>query len=296
MKKFVSLFVAVSLIFSLLGIVSFAEDAVPEIPGMMGDADGDKTISASDARAVLRYSARIEPSDNVDMLVVDADQDGSITASDARTVLRVSAKLEKFTTGFNADGAPNAVDIIKSGKYTIEAEFADSESAGDVYAFTVIKDGNNSCIKISDEYIGDMSDGDFSVGGMGVMILDGKTYAIAEMNGVKVAITEEFIKEAFEGEDENMLNELNSLIGTEDGFFGFKIPDKLNAPVKITENGEDYFIYNFSYDDLDIAFKTDVRGNIVGLSSSDGTLIFKIKSVSPEADGEIFNIDSYTLL
>lgn len=59
-----------------------------------GDVDFDGNITASDARTILRASARIEILTSAQHAVADVDGDGSITAADARKVLRISAKLE----------------------------------------------------------------------------------------------------------------------------------------------------------------------------------------------------------
>lgn len=69
-----------------------------DIPPMytLGDYSGDGKVTAEDARAVLRISAKIEKSDSSKTFIADIDADGKLTASDARRILRVSAKLEKF--------------------------------------------------------------------------------------------------------------------------------------------------------------------------------------------------------
>ncbi len=61
---------------------------------LQGDMNGDGKITASDARTVLRYSAKIEIPDENQAKIADVNSDGRITASDARKILRVSAKIE----------------------------------------------------------------------------------------------------------------------------------------------------------------------------------------------------------
>ena len=61
-----------------------------------GDANMDGRVSASDARLVLRVSARLDKFNETQTLICDLSNDGKISASDARKVLRVSAKLESF--------------------------------------------------------------------------------------------------------------------------------------------------------------------------------------------------------
>ena len=62
----------------------------------LGDYSGDGKVTAEDARAVLRVSAKIDSSDSARIFIADIDADGKLTASDARRILRVSAKLETF--------------------------------------------------------------------------------------------------------------------------------------------------------------------------------------------------------
>lgn len=63
---------------------------------LIGDVNGDKRISASDARLVLRYAAGLETLGNLGVVieVLDYNLDGRVTAADARKVLRKAAGLE----------------------------------------------------------------------------------------------------------------------------------------------------------------------------------------------------------
>ena len=59
-----------------------------------GDANCDGKVNASDARFVLRCSAKLETYDEVNFYAIDVTADGRITAADARLILRASARLE----------------------------------------------------------------------------------------------------------------------------------------------------------------------------------------------------------
>ncbi|MBQ8210802.1 MAG: Ig-like domain-containing protein [Clostridia bacterium] len=59
-----------------------------------GDVDGNGSITAADARLVLRLSAALSDCNLVTKQYADANGDGTISASDARLVLRVSAEIE----------------------------------------------------------------------------------------------------------------------------------------------------------------------------------------------------------
>ncbi len=57
------------------------------------DINGDGKTSASDARVVLRYSAKLEDLSETQLEAADINADGKVTASDARSILRLSARL-----------------------------------------------------------------------------------------------------------------------------------------------------------------------------------------------------------
>lgn len=64
---------------------------------LLGDADGDGSVTAADARFALRYSVKLEKDVKAwQTLSCDTEGKNNITASDARTILRVSAKLQSF--------------------------------------------------------------------------------------------------------------------------------------------------------------------------------------------------------
>ena len=61
-----------------------------------GDVNGDGKLTASDARAALRMSAKLDTPTQTQFAAADVNGDGKLTASDARIILRVSAKLQTF--------------------------------------------------------------------------------------------------------------------------------------------------------------------------------------------------------
>ena len=58
-----------------------------------GDANGDGKVSASDARAILRYIAGLIDESEFDRTAADYNQDGKVTATDARAILRFIAGI-----------------------------------------------------------------------------------------------------------------------------------------------------------------------------------------------------------
>ncbi len=63
---------------------------------ILGDVDGNKNITAADARLALRASVNLEKLSINEMLAADVNKDGFITAADARLILRASVGLEYF--------------------------------------------------------------------------------------------------------------------------------------------------------------------------------------------------------
>lgn len=67
---------------------------VSPVKATPGDVDGDKKITASDARIALRNAVGLENLDDAAAKNADVDKDGKITAGDARLILRASVGLE----------------------------------------------------------------------------------------------------------------------------------------------------------------------------------------------------------
>ena len=68
---------------------------------MYGDVDGDKTITASDARLVMLVAVKVQPirEKTVRFYAADVDYDGVLSSSDARLVLRAAVKLDSLGKG-----------------------------------------------------------------------------------------------------------------------------------------------------------------------------------------------------
>lgn len=63
---------------------------------LIGDANYDGSVTASDARIALRASVALEKTTSKLLKVSDIDKNGNISASDARLILRASVGLEKL--------------------------------------------------------------------------------------------------------------------------------------------------------------------------------------------------------
>ena len=87
---------AVCLIDKTYTVTSGKEKPVPKLK--LGDVDGDNSISAADARLILRCSVGLDKIP-VDLVAyANFDFDNAITAADARAALRTSVGLEKIQT------------------------------------------------------------------------------------------------------------------------------------------------------------------------------------------------------
>lgn len=81
--------VGLILVVAILGVSSISASAGKVL---LGDVDGNGKVTSSDARTILRYSARLDSSS--DLSVADVDQNGKVNSRDARLALRITARLE----------------------------------------------------------------------------------------------------------------------------------------------------------------------------------------------------------
>lgn len=92
MKKSIALLLSVVFIMTSVPLV-FAHTTSRVF--MLGDVDMNDIVTASDARSILRHSARLDDYFNgTQLIIADANGDKLIHADDARMTLRVSARLE----------------------------------------------------------------------------------------------------------------------------------------------------------------------------------------------------------
>ncbi len=79
------------LVFVLILITSISAFAA-----YLGDINNDGSVSAADARIILRHSAKIESIADEKISIADVDKNGNVNAADARLALRMSAKLDEL--------------------------------------------------------------------------------------------------------------------------------------------------------------------------------------------------------
>lgn len=88
-----------SLVTTLIAIMLVCSLCLSVSAGLLGDINNDGTITAADARFVLRASAKLETLSEQQNEIADVNNDDKVTAADARLLLRVSAKLEVLESG-----------------------------------------------------------------------------------------------------------------------------------------------------------------------------------------------------
>ncbi len=130
MKKLTAIVICVIMLIANIALIASAystqsesRPALEEIFAKvkyLGDTNHDRSIHANDARAILRYSADLDPDIDDELtaaaqstlnidgndsiraldkdLIYDIDGDGAVTAIDARIALRISADLESLNT------------------------------------------------------------------------------------------------------------------------------------------------------------------------------------------------------
>ena len=109
-----------------------------------GDIDGDGTVTAIDARLVLRASVGLVTLSSAQRTAADVDRDGEVTAMDARLILRASVDLE---------------DLSSYGKkitgYTVEREQFRKYGGDDgFFFFDVVRfTGKNNVVKVLNDGI-----------------------------------------------------------------------------------------------------------------------------------------------
>lgn len=93
MKRFFSVILAITLLFSIMS-VGFTANAMVATDIIYGDADGNGVVNTEDARLVLMVAAGLKSiTDEADFKCADVNNDGVITVFDARQILRACAGL-----------------------------------------------------------------------------------------------------------------------------------------------------------------------------------------------------------
>ena len=290
MKKLIACLLAC--ILCLAPLTAYAENDIPEEMNiMMGDVNLDGKVTAMDARNALRYAARLEPSEGVEMLSIDADGDGRISASDARSILRVAAKISQFITGFDGKGTPSVINTMRSNIYFIEVENFDSGKAESM-KFSIARNKADVYMITDDvNMIGEMGlGGMMTITKCGMMLKGEDIYAIMGTEKANIAM---FIAKEMQEEREMTPDSLYELTDMIDDF----LPAELGTPVKTQLNGKDMFCY--TYEALGQQCQLYISTNGV-LSHIDGVMqngdvetLLTFSKISGDKTDKYFSLDSY---
>ena len=259
----------------------------------LGDVDGSGDVMASDARDILRYSAKLETGwTDLQIKLADVDGENGITAADARLALRISAKLEEeltVTVEEPASEEPTSEDVsvpvdnivayedlpvqiraLLEGKFGIEghAELGGMETDANMYT-----DGTNLKMSVDGKEMG--FDGMLTVLIKEEKVLGIKTRKLYMMNDAAktyLAIDDATLKLIGLDMDDIASFDLGNLSGSKGA------SAKLE---KETRDGVEYDVYILSSEDRNAVTKMYMNGDsfeILEICDGEGNIdsIYKI--------------------
>ena len=124
LKKHNFKFLAVTSMLLVLFVTLFIS-----VSASLGDINSDDKINASDARAILRISAKLEKVTDEVKKNADINADGNVTSADARIALRISAKLDMID---NYITAPEIINAEITYSITDDGYFIGGESSATI--------------------------------------------------------------------------------------------------------------------------------------------------------------------
>ena len=89
---------------------------------LLGDVDGDGSLTAGDARTVLRASVGLDTLDKDKQIIADVDFKDSVSAGDARMILRASVGLENIDNFYHTHDMQDISVAGSCTEATIRAE------------------------------------------------------------------------------------------------------------------------------------------------------------------------------
>lgn len=281
MKKLLTLILALTM--ACLPLITVSAESLPsETAVMMGDVNLDGKITASDARAVLRISAKLDSSEGISMLSVDTDNNGKITSADARTVLRVAAKVGSFSCGFDGNGHAHSLSLIKNKTYYSEIE-------ADGITLTLAREGEN--VYFTSDIINDEL-ASLGLSNCGLLILDGKMYVVYAASSGKVAMyIPESLYDTF-----GLSPEDATAIAAQ---FDIIIGGNSDNPVKETINGTDYITYSHTVDGAQFKIYTNTMGQMIKATSAEANGNYSeinINKLLSEAPENYFDLSGFDII
>lgn len=284
MKKLISLMLCLCIV--LAPVYVYAAEYPEETLTLMGDVNGDGKVLTSDARTALRMAAGLESKDGIKLLCADTDASGTITTADARNILRKAASLCNFSVGFDGAGVANALNALKSGRYTISAKAEDMD-------FVMAIDGEDIYLETSDI---SFSFGEQQWDNMAVMYIDDTFYVSFSIDGKHYAwqFTDAAIEMMFGSSGDASFN-VDEIFAISDTISSL-LPEKFDAPELTEMNGEAMFSYKTD-GDIDSEFLINANGCLKQIRDydSNGKLSYAIdiEGFSAEVSSSYFDLNRF---
>ncbi len=291
MKKFISFLLI--FIFVFAPVTVFAQTPVLDASmERMGDVNYDGKVNAIDARAVLRYSAKLDKND-LEIFRADADGSGKINASDARLILRVSAGLTSFTYGY-ADGVPCVINTLRNGRYYVEASYRET-AASDAVTVKIAKNGNDIYLSSNAMEDLDLSTpmGNSSFSECGMLMVKNVMYALFTNKDFSFAIPIPAENSGDLGIDKESFVDMADIVSA-------FIADDIGLPEKIVLNDENCFRYSYDISGNQYQLYLDSMGGIMHIDGVAGngktTTLITFDKVSGDNPSAYFDLSKYELL
>ena len=280
MKKLL-FFLSFVLLVICLSITAFA--------AYLGDVNNDGSVTAGDARIILRCSAQLDTIEDGMISRADVDGNEKITASDARKVLRMSAKLDalqELTTNEPSTEAPTTQEPTRP---TISAN-----KSG-----LTITPGSSEAVKITVENIEEYDMSVYFYGGGN--LVENPTYVSYELtendNGAVVTVFVKKVALNLTGKYELFVG--ISEVGSTEYVDSIKIPIKIEYSALDTQNGKsimymsdrsfsydedtDSYILKFGLQSKDLEYKSTYGLMLITITNDVGEEIYsEIHDVTPE--------------
>ncbi len=138
MKRIISLTLALIICLSYTFIFSASA-------AMMGDVDGNGSITAADARLALRASVKLDKLSEEQTKIADVDDTPGVTAADARLILRASVGLEELHTHSYESKITKEATCTESGILTKTCK------CGETITEVIPATGHNYEVKVTKE-------------------------------------------------------------------------------------------------------------------------------------------------
>lgn len=226
MKRFVSVLLCMAMLFSCCAIFGSAAEIV------YGDVDGDKKITAADARKVLRYSVNLENFTADQKKAADVDLSNKVDSADARLVLRGAVNLD-----WPGDFGLNGSQMFNRGTYLMKVTVSGSDTP-----FVIANAEGCSYMEIKVDFAEAFDKPEAKPVDMGILTLDDASYMVLPAMNTYLRLDDELSASGGFNMSEivDMFGKMNTS-GTANA-----IPDLIST---VKENNETYTTYTYNSTD-----------------------------------------------